>query len=32
MDRTNYRVMAPFHIAETCEKAIDNVRAGFEKW
>ena len=32
MDRANYRVMAPFHIAETREKAIDNVRAGFEKW
>ena len=31
MDRANYRVMAPFHIAETREKAIDNVRAGFEK-
>ena len=32
MDRSNYRVMAPFHIAETREKAIENVRAGFEKW
>jgi len=32
MDRRNYRVMAPFHIAETREKAIENVRAGFEKW
>jgi len=32
MDRYNYRVMAPFHIAETREKAVDNVRAGFEKW
>ena len=32
MNRANYRVMAPFHIAETREKAIDNVRAGFEKW
>ena len=32
MDRANYRVMAPFHIAETREKAIENVRAGFEKW
>jgi limonene 1,2-monooxygenase len=32
MDRVNYRVMAPFHIAETREKAIENVRAGFEKW
>ena len=32
MDRYVYRVMAPFHIAETREKAIENVRAGFEKW
>ncbi len=32
MDRSNYRIMAPFHIAETREKAIENVRAGFEKW
>jgi limonene 1,2-monooxygenase len=32
MDRANYRVMAPFHIAETREQALANVRAGFEKW
>ena len=32
MDRRNYRIMAPFHIAETREKALANVRAGFEKW
>jgi limonene 1,2-monooxygenase len=32
MDRANYRIMAPFHIAETREKALANVRAGFEKW
>ena len=32
MDRYNYRIMAPFHIAETREKAIENARAGFEKW
>jgi limonene 1,2-monooxygenase len=32
MDRANYRIMAPFHIAETREEAIENVRAGFEKW
>src|SRR6202049_3983278 len=32
MDRANFRIMAPFHIAETREKAIENVRAGFEKW
>ena len=32
MDRANYRVMPPFHLADTREKAIENVRAGFEKW
>jgi limonene 1,2-monooxygenase len=32
MDRANFRIMAPFHLAETREKAIENVRAGFEKW
>jgi limonene 1,2-monooxygenase len=32
MNRANYRIMAPFHIAETREKALENVRAGFEKW
>jgi limonene 1,2-monooxygenase len=32
MDRANYRIMAPFHIAETREKAIENCRSGFEKW
>ena len=32
MDRRNYRLMAPFHIAETREKALANVREGFEKW
>ncbi len=32
MDRHNYRLMAPFHIAETREKAIEDVREGFEKW
>src|SRR5438874_12217298 len=32
MDRYNYRIMAPFHLAETREKAIANARAGFEKW
>ncbi len=31
MDRQNYRIMAPFHLAETREKAIANVREGFEK-
>jgi limonene 1,2-monooxygenase len=32
MDLANYRIMAPFHIAETRERAIENCRAGFEKW
>jgi limonene 1,2-monooxygenase len=32
MDRADYRVMAPFHLAETREKAIENCRAGFDKW
>ncbi|HUB95272.1 MAG TPA: LLM class flavin-dependent oxidoreductase, partial [Stellaceae bacterium] len=31
MDRRNYRIMAPFHLAETREKAVANCRAGFEK-
>ncbi|HXQ50009.1 MAG TPA: LLM class flavin-dependent oxidoreductase [Stellaceae bacterium] len=31
MNRRDYRVMAPFHLAETREKAIENCRAGFEK-
>jgi limonene 1,2-monooxygenase len=32
MDRAHFRVMAPFHLAETREKAVANVRAGFDKW
>jgi limonene 1,2-monooxygenase len=32
MDPANWRLMAPFHIAETRQQAIDNVRAGFAKW
>ena len=32
MDRSAYRVMAPFHLAETREQAIADVRAGFAKW
>jgi hypothetical protein len=32
MDRASYRIMAPFHIAETREKAIENVRARLKKW
>jgi limonene 1,2-monooxygenase len=29
MDRAHLRLMAPFHIAETREKAMENCRAGF---
>ena len=29
MDRQNLRIMAPFHLAETREKAMANCRAGF---
>ena len=29
MDRANLRIMAPFHLAETKEKAMANCRAGF---
>jgi limonene 1,2-monooxygenase len=32
MDRRHYRVMAPFHLAETREQAIANCRDGFEKY
>jgi limonene 1,2-monooxygenase len=32
MDRRNFRLMAPFHLAETREKAIENCREGFDKW
>ena len=32
MDRRDWRLMAPFHIAETREKALANVRDGFKKW
>jgi len=31
MNIRDYRIMAPFHFAETREKAIANCRAGFEK-
>jgi limonene 1,2-monooxygenase len=31
MERRNYRIMAPFHLAETREKAVANCQAGFEK-
>ena len=32
MDRQNLRLVAPMHIAETREKARDNVRYGLERW
>ncbi|HWL46647.1 MAG TPA: LLM class flavin-dependent oxidoreductase [Sphingomonadaceae bacterium] len=32
MDRANLRLMAPFHIAETRQQAIDDMAWGFEKW
>jgi limonene 1,2-monooxygenase len=32
MDRHNYRVMAPFHIAETREQAMADCREGFAKY
>jgi limonene 1,2-monooxygenase len=32
MDRRNFRIMAPFHLAETREQAIANCRDGFAKY
>lgn len=32
MDRQNLRLVAPMHIAETREKARENVRYGLERW
>lgn len=32
MDRKDLRLMAPFHIAETRQQAIDDLKFGFEKW
>jgi len=32
MDRAHWRLMAPFHLAETREQALKNVEWGFEKW
>ena len=32
MNRQDWRLMAPFHIAETREKALANVQHGFDKW
>jgi limonene 1,2-monooxygenase len=32
LDRRNFRLMAPFHLAETREQAIENCREGFAKY
>jgi limonene 1,2-monooxygenase len=32
MDRSGWRLVGPMHIAETREKAIEDVRFGLEKW
>ena len=32
IDRKNWRLVAPVHVAETREKARENVRFGLEKW
>src|SRR5690606_12288089 len=32
VDRNNWRLVGPVHIAETREKARENVRFGLEKW
>ena len=32
VDRKNWRLVAPMHVAETREQAIENVRFGLEKW
>ncbi len=32
MDRTDYRLVAPFHLAETREQAMADVKDGFEEW
>jgi limonene 1,2-monooxygenase len=32
MDRSVLRLMAPFHIAETRQQAIDDLKWGWEKW
>ena len=32
MDRSQLRLMAPMHIAETRSQAIDDMKFGFEKW
>lgn len=32
MDASELRLMAPFHVAETRQQAIDELKWGFEKW
>jgi limonene 1,2-monooxygenase len=32
MDRSGLRLMAPFHVAETREQAIEEMKWGFDKW
>ena len=32
MDRSVLRIMAPFHIAETRQQAIEDMKWGYEKW
>lgn len=32
VDRRNYRLVAPFHIAETREEALKDVTYGFDEW
>ncbi len=32
MDRRDLRLVAPFHLAETRQQAVDNVRQGFAEW
>lgn len=32
MDRRGLRLVAPFHVAETREQAMDEVREGFDRW
>jgi limonene 1,2-monooxygenase len=32
VERANWRLVAPFHVAETREKARENVRFGLQKW
>jgi len=32
MNRADYRLVAPFHVAETREQALADVKEGFEEW